>query len=57
MGKTNKVSKKLQHSLLLKFTVEDRRRIDFLQENGFNISQLFRVMIKKEYDKIRENND
>lgn len=54
MDKTSKVSKKLQHSLLLKFTVEDRQRIDFLQENGFNISQLFRVMIKREYDKIRE---
>jgi len=50
----NKHSKQLKHSLLIKLSDEDRKKVSFLQNIGFNVTQLFRIMIQKEYEKNKD---
>ena len=47
-----KPTKNLIHSILIKLSDEDRKKVTSLQIAGFNITQLFRIMINNEYKKI-----
>lgn len=47
-------NKNLEFTFNLKLSKEDRKKLNFLQENGFNMSEKLRQEIRKLYEKNKD---